>query len=134
MQFLGIQFRHLAIYNNNIEWLKADVFDYTPNLEFISLASNEIWRVENGTFDGLKSLKKLDFDKNVCYEGDDDEEKLEDLIDEIEEKCVNYVKKGSEDDDSDEDSKENVDDEENFSFRIGGSGILIIFMGIFWGL
>lgn len=122
------------VFDNDIEEIEDDLFDYTPNLEFISLASNEIWRVENGTFDGLKSLKKLDFDKNVCYKGDDDEEKLQELIDEIEEKCVNFVKKGSEVDESDEDSKENVDDEDNSSFRMSGSGILMIFMGIFWVL
>lgn len=114
-------------FDNEIEKIEDDLFDFTPHLEFISLASNQIWKVENGTFDGLKSLRKLDFDKNVCYVGDDDEEKLQELIDEIEDKCENFVKKG-------EESEEKVDDEGDSSCRITRSSILMIFMGFLLGL
>lgn len=89
LQFLGGDLKTFAIYYTLIEWLEADVFEYTPNLETIYLHSNKIKYVERGTFDQLKQLSNVVFNNNPCidvYAGD--RSAVLKLIPQIEEKCT----------------------------------------------
>lgn len=98
--------RILDLFANEIEKVEDDLLDFTPHLEVISFAANKISKVENGTFDGLKKLRKLDFEKNLCYESDESgEDDLKKLIEEIEDKCENFVVKAKvEEEEDDEDA------------------------------
>jgi Leucine-rich repeat (LRR) protein len=95
----------LDLFANEIEKVDENLFNFTPHLEVISFAANKIQKLEKGAFDGLKMLRKLDFEKNLCYESDDesDEDDLKKLIEEIEDKCENFVAEKDGEDEKDAD-------------------------------
>ena len=88
LQFLGSQFKNLAIHYNHIEWLEADVFDFTPNLETVYLRANKIQYVEKGTFDKLKKLTYLNFQENLCNRDYASGPAVLELITNIEDACT----------------------------------------------
>lgn len=92
LQFLGSDFKDLAIDSTEIEWLEVDVFEYTPNLQTIYLNNNKIIYVEDDTFINLAKLTKLTF-KNPCHDGNAvDRSAVLDLIPQIEQDCFEIDK------------------------------------------
>ncbi|KAG5668104.1 hypothetical protein PVAND_016058 [Polypedilum vanderplanki] len=53
---------------NQIEVIPGDLFIYTPKLQLVNFASNNIKRIGAGFFKPLKSLEYIWFEKNSCID------------------------------------------------------------------
>lgn len=84
----GDKLRNLWLGYNDIELIEADLFEFTPNIEWIYLERNKIKNVESGAFDGLAKLVKFNFEKNPCHGGEvSDKTGVSYLVADIEFKC-----------------------------------------------
>lgn len=66
----GDKLKNLWLGINDLELIEADLFDYTPNIEWIYLENNKIKNVESGALGKLQKLKNFNFIKNPCHSGD----------------------------------------------------------------
>jgi len=71
LKIFGEQLRRLTFEKNNLEVIDADLFDYTPNLEYISLTNNKIKHVGSGIFNNLQKLTRLYYHDNPCTSDSD---------------------------------------------------------------
>jgi hypothetical protein len=80
--------RGLWIRYNQVEKLESGLFEFNEKLEYISFGWNKIMHIGVDLFTPLKNLKKAFFPKNICIdEGGDSPTALQELKDEIKEKC-----------------------------------------------
>lgn len=82
---------YLNLHNNTIEVLEEGLFDYNPNLAFISFANNKLYKIHPEVFDQLTKLNLLFLDGNKCVDklAKDDHKALGKLINEVKIKCLN---------------------------------------------
>jgi len=57
---------NLYLYNNNLQILEKDLFEFNPNLETIYLHTNKITHIDPNVFDKLSKLKSLYLNSNTC--------------------------------------------------------------------
>lgn len=81
--------KNLYLGHNNLKSLDSDLFEFTPNLEFVGFDFNQIENIGEKTFDSLSNLKIMYANANKCLT---DEEaprdgKIPDLTKVIKEKC-----------------------------------------------
>lgn len=66
----GEKLKNLWLGTNDLELIEADLFDFTPNIEWIYLENNKIKNVESGALGKLHKLKNFNFVKNPCHTGE----------------------------------------------------------------
>lgn len=90
LQPFGDQLTAIWLHRNNIEIIEGDLFEFTPNIEWIQLSNNKIKVVGLGAFSNLKKLTRLQFTGNFCHSGSTvtDHSALIILVSTIERKCI----------------------------------------------
>ena len=79
-----------GINTNQIEVLEEGLFDYNPNLEYISLAHNNITHIDSKLFDSLTKLRHLYLQTNKCINKyAQDRTTVVNLIKDVKVKCEN---------------------------------------------
>ncbi|CRL05002.1 CLUMA_CG018064, isoform A, partial [Clunio marinus] len=58
--------RSVDIFNNNLKWLDADVFEKNPEIEYLYFGDNQIKSIGYDALKPLKKLKHAVFHYNVC--------------------------------------------------------------------
>lgn len=69
LQQFGSKLQKFWFYKNQLEVLEADLFEDTPNIEWIYLDENKLKFVERGTFVKLQKLSQFYCRKNPCHNG-----------------------------------------------------------------
>jgi hypothetical protein len=82
----------LWLYGNNLEVLEENLFEFTPNLEWISVVNNKITHVDPHVFDKLVKLNTLYIYENPCIFsfGDNDPTKVQTFIKAVQDQCTNF--------------------------------------------
>lgn len=90
LQPFGSQLTGFWFHDNNFEAIESDLFEFTPNIDYIHLDQNKIKFVGSGAFSSLKNLKKLYFYGNPCHSIGSATDRLSviNLITTIESKCT----------------------------------------------
>lgn len=87
----GDNLKELWLVDNEIEVIRADLFENNKNLRLISFFNNKINQIDVGAFNGLQSLKSLHLNSNLCTTFENsaygDREKVLKLIKNVEMKC-----------------------------------------------
>jgi Leucine-rich repeat (LRR) protein len=85
------ELEYLNLHNNTIEVLEEGLFDFNPNLGFISFANNKIYKIHPEIFDKLTKLTFLFLDANKCVDklAKDDFKAFNKAIKEVKTKCLN---------------------------------------------
>lgn len=60
--------KYLYLYNNQLEVLQSDVFQYNPALEYVSFFNNNLVYIGSKALIPLKQLKHAYFNKNICID------------------------------------------------------------------
>lgn len=64
----GGKLKDLQLPENQIEILQGNLFEFNPNLEWISFSNNKLRQIDDGVFNGLTKLKTLHLRKNPCID------------------------------------------------------------------
>lgn len=67
LQSLGGQLKKFYFVTNELETVNEDLFEFNPNLEYLSLNGNKIHIVGLGAFDSLQKLTSFYFMFNRCH-------------------------------------------------------------------
>lgn len=67
LQPFGSQLTVLRLYYNNLEAIESDLFEFTPNLNWINFNDNQLKFVGKGTFSNLQKLTTFYFSNNPCH-------------------------------------------------------------------
>jgi len=81
----------LNLYSNLLEVLEEGLFDYNPDLEFISFLDNNIVHIEPKVFDNLSKLSTLLLRSNHCVDKDAENSTsaVQNLVQNLESTCKN---------------------------------------------
>ncbi|KAL7013756.1 hypothetical protein ACKWTF_015564 [Chironomus riparius] len=81
----------LNLFNNNIEVLDDNLFDYNSKLKYVEFSYNRIFYISSKIFDVLKNLVFLKLYDNICInKASTDSINSTILINEVKEKCHNF--------------------------------------------
>jgi Leucine-rich repeat (LRR) protein len=60
--------QNLYVDNNHLEVLDGDLFAFNPNIDYLNFSNNQIKTIIAETFLSLKTIKWIDFSKNICID------------------------------------------------------------------
>jgi hypothetical protein len=90
LEEFGDNLVYLWLCGNEIEIIERNLFSHNKNLGFLNLNGNKIKFFEGGAIEKLAYPHSLYFNKNKCFSGsvNYNEKRVEELVQEIEEKCT----------------------------------------------